>query len=132
MKKEYYNPNVMYKFGQTSNVDAAERLSVEYSDKHKFRAVPLGRDYIVTVMWSAWVDKKEAYQLENAFKANIPKLLQTDVTYNGITECRVLSQEEVDIICDNLRQRYPKPAYNYRPGKQKVYFLKLTKKSRLK
>ena len=129
MKREFHNPETMYKFGQTTNIDAAERVSVEYSEKYNFRAVPLGRDYLVSkVVWSAWVDKDQAYELEKSFKDNIPKLLYTDILYNGITECRVLTQEQYSKIRDNLYERFPKPEYNWKPGKQKVYFMRLTKK----
>ena len=123
-----WNPDVMYKFGQTSLRDAAYRLSPAYAESRGFRGVAIGTDYRDVTMWSTWVDKDVANKLEDSFKRMISKELYTTVDYNGISECRCFTDEQVNLLLANLRKRFPADKYYWQPGKQKVYFKKLIKK----
>ena len=121
-------PVLLYKLGQTQNKDATERLSEEYAKKYNFRAIPLGRDYYVTTIWSAWFSKEQANQIEASFKQRVPKNFYCNEVYNGISECRILTDKQVGTICERLQTLFPKPEYGYKEGSIKVYFAKLRRK----
>lgn len=123
-----WNPDVMYKFGQTSLYDAAHRLTPEYAKVRGFAKVALGSDYRDTTLWSAWVKKEVANKLEESYKRMIPKKLYTTVDYNGITECRCFTEAEANELLDRLKKTFPADKYYRRPGYCKVYFKKLSKK----
>ena len=124
------NPKVMYKFGYTDMGDANQRFSEATSRIRRFAGVPLGRDYEPRTRWSIWVQTKDdAEKFEDMFKEMLPpKNIWTDITYNGITECRGLESKEANSIIDHLKAKFPKVEYSYNPGYYKVYFVMFVKK----
>ena len=130
MALDFKDPNVMYKFGVTTMRDAEQRLSEHTAKQRKFRKTALGRDYKVTTMWSRWVPIEVAQKLEESFKT-IKKNVWTSVEYNGITECRCFTIDEIDSLLANLRERFPAEQYcTQKRGYIKVYFDRLTRKKR--
>ena len=121
------NPDLMYKLGITHQFDALQR----FAEENNFRCTTLKKGYILTIILSRWLRKKDAEKVEQAFARNIKKTLWTDVQYNGITECRVLSQQEASAYINNLKERFPLSEYGgQHKGKRgliKLYFIKLEK-----
>lgn len=124
----HIEPKLMYKLGVTNMRDAAKRLSPETAKLRGFKGVALGQDYYVIPMWSIHVPVDVAAKLEAKFKKEIKKNVWTREQYNGITECRYFTKEEVDELLDSLRKQFPKHIYGpKRQGYIKVYFDKLVK-----
>ena len=123
---KHRNPKTMYKLGVTHETDVLNRFRKDYAE------TSLEDGYIIKPILSRWVPVSMAVKIEAAFERTIPKTLWTDVKYNGIGECRVLTDEQVDQIADNLRKRFPIKKYGImnkgKPGYEKIYFLKLIKK----
>lgn len=118
----YKNPQVMYKVGYTRTGNADHRHLRPYHEMFKFRGVPLGDGYTVDTKWSAWVTLEEALKFEEGFKNQIKRNCYTDIDYNGISECRVLTAPQYNKILDRLYKRYPRSEYGYQQGKVKIYF----------
>lgn len=120
------NPTLMYKVGYTSHIDANVRQNTKFSN------IPLGRDYDVTTIWSAWVPTEVRIQLENDWKYEVPKNVWTEVFYNGITECRSMAYEQSKEYSAKLYKEYPSYQHTEAPGLDHVYFQMLKLKSELK
>jgi len=118
----------MYKFGQTTCDDVAERFTAEYAERSGFRTdcVLLCRDFKIDILWSAFVTQNQADQAEAAFAQKYPKNVLTRVKYNGITECRAFDYLGSKAITDYLRETYP--AQSKKPGMVKIYWVMATKK----
>ena len=123
------NPNVMYKFGKTHQTNADNRFKEQTADFYGFEHIALEKGYTPKTMWSRYVPENVADRLEALFKKRIPKTVWTDVQYNGITECRVFTREEVDDILEGLSKQFPAEVYGRRKrGYVKIYFTRFTKK----
>lgn len=124
---KYRNPDLMYKLGITHQFDALQR----FAEENNFRCTTLKKGYILTVILSRWLLKEDAEKVEKAFAKKIKKTLWTDVQYNGITECRVLTAQEANTYVDNIKERFPLSKYGGqhkgKPGLIKLYFMKLEK-----
>ena len=118
------NPNRMYKLGYTFQFDANNRQDVDFGKGQP----PLGRDFEVTTLWSAWVTPEVREQLENWFKDTYPKDLWTTVFYNGITECRAFDYPTSKQVSDYLYATYPPYKFVEAPGLDHVYFQMLVRK----
>lgn len=118
----------LYKFGYTQEPKAETRFTEAYHKQNNFRGICLGRDYNVKILWSAWVPKEKAIQLEKLFASKYPKTFWTDTEYNGITECRVFTERQYK---ENLRlwyTLYPSRSTKRAEGFQHVYFAEFTRK----
>ena len=129
---KYKNPDVMYKLGVTHFVDANQRFSAETAEKYGFANIPLEDDYRKIPILSRWLPRIKAHELEISFRKQIPKEIWTTKKYNGISECRYLTQQEADEVEDTLRKRFPLEKYGGQNkgklGYIKVYFYKFEKK----
>ena len=127
MIKMVTNPKIMYKFGQTTCDDVAERFTAEYAERCGFRTncVLLSRDYKIRVLWSAYVTQEQADVAEWEFEARHPKNVLTVARYNGISECRYFKYDESKAIADYLRETYPQQTK--KPGMVKIYWVMATK-----
>jgi hypothetical protein len=118
----------LYKLGYTQEPKAELRFAEHYHKRHNFKGIPLGRDYDVRILWSAWVSKERAIELESLFANINPKEFWTDTDYNGITECRVFSKKR---YAENMKlwyKLYPSCSTKRAEGLQHVYFAELTRK----
>jgi hypothetical protein len=131
-KTIHREPSVMWKFGYTEMGDANQRFSEQTARIRGFRGVALGRDYIPRTRWSMWVaSKEEAVRMEQEYKKRFPfKNLWTNEEYNGITECRVFTNEEAETIVNYLKTTYPKSVHSWKEGYFKVYFTMFIKKKK--
>ena len=124
---KHRNPDVMYKLGITHQFDALQR----FAEENNYRCTTLKKGYILTVILSRWLPKEEALKVEQAFAKQVEKTLWTDVQYNGITECRVLTAQEANAYVNNIKERFPLSKYGGqykgKPGRIKLYFMKLEK-----
>lgn len=118
------DPARMYKFGYTFQPDANDRQDVDFGKGQP----PLGRDFEVTTLWSAWVTPEVREQLENWYKETYPKDLWTSVFYNGITECRAFDYNTSLQVSGYLYSTYPPYNHVKAPGLDHVYFQMLVKK----
>jgi len=133
-------PERLYKFGKTSSEDIMERFDPEVHAERSWRNTPLGLDYNVKPLWSTWVTKEEAVEAEKWFESTYPKTFFSDITYNGIKECRDWKPNQSFAFYAELDKRYPKDgAYwtrieelkqnnTLRKTHNKIYFVMLTKK----
>lgn len=128
MVKMVKNPRIMYKFGQTTCDDVAERFTAEYAKRCNFRTdcVLLCRDFVIDVLWSAFVTQEQADKAEEEFRIKYPKNVFTTEKYNGINECRSFNYDQSKAIRDYLDKTYPKQ-YK-KPGMLKIYWVMATKK----
>lgn len=117
----------LYKFGKTTYTDVLVRFSEETHRLNNWRAIPLSRDYSVRVLWSNWVTSTTAVQAENWFAETYPKTFFSEITYNGISECRNWSVQESYQFMNTLLTRYPKTDY-VEENNIKIYYVMLTKK----
>ena len=118
----------LYKFGYTQEAKAETRFAEWYHKRNNFRGICLGRDYDVKILWSAWVTKEKAIELEKLFASLYFKTFWTDTEYNGITECRVLTYKQYR---ENLKLwygMYPPSSTRREEGLQHVYFAEFTRK----
>ncbi len=123
------NPEVMYKLGVTYDRDVLRRFSKEKAEQYGFANTTLTDDYLITPFISRWVPVEEAKKLEKSFNRVLKKTLWTDVKYNGIGECRILTEAQATQIKQNLDMKYPVDRYGKpKVGYIKVYFIKLVKK----
>ncbi len=122
------NPNVMYKLGITYESDILRR----FAKAKNYAKTTLEEDYEIIPMLSRTIPEVTAIKIEAAWERMIKKTLWTDVDYNGIGECRVLTNEQIDLVLENLRQKYPVDIYGKetkgRRGYIKLYVIKLVKK----
>ena len=122
------NPKVMYKLGITHESDILRR----FAKAKNYAKTTLEDDYEIIPLLSRTIPEVTAIKIEGAWERKIKKTLWTDVDYNGIGECRVLTKESVDIVLDNLRQMFPVEVYGKqtkgRRGYIKLYVIKLVKK----
>lgn len=125
------DPEVIYKLGVTHFKDANNRFSKETAEKYGFANDELTEDYTPVPILSRWVPIITAHKLEMSFRKKIPKTIWTDKFYNGITECRYLTQQQADALADNIRGRFPLSKYGGqnegKPGYIKVYFYRFEK-----
>ena len=122
------NPDTFYKKGITKSPDAEARFSPEYHEKYNFKFEPLGRDYKVRCVWSAYLPYKKAKQIEKEWETEFPKNIWLDTQYNGVTECRYLTHDEYKRVLNECRDKYPKKDYGWKLNYWKVYFVEFTKK----
>lgn len=122
------NPQIMYKLGITHEDDILKR----FAKAKNYAKVTLGDGYELIPMLSRTIPEVKAIKVEAAWERMIKKTLWTDVDYNGIGECRVLTKPEIDFVLDNLRKRFPVEIYGKetkgRQGYIKLYVIKLVKK----
>ena len=121
------NPKRMYKLGYTFQPDANDRQDVDFGKGKP----PLGRDFDVTTLWSAWVTPEQRIELEDWFKDTFPKDLWTEVFYNGITECRAFDYATSKQVSDYLYAKYPSYKHVEAPGLDHVYFQMLVRKTQV-
>jgi len=119
------DPNIMYKFGYTSQKDANLRQEVDFGKGKP----PLARDFNVTTIWSGWFTPEQRVELESWFKDKFPKNVWTKEFYNGITECRHFSYLESKAISDHLYKEFPPYNHKEAEGLDHVYFQMLKKKA---
>lgn len=122
------NPQKMFKFGVTSFDDILTRFDPETHYREGWQNEPLALDYDIIPIWSAWVHKDVAAKLEEGFKKKLPKNLYTDVRYNGISECRVFTEEQSRLLRAKLEKRYPKYYTNSKKNGMHIYYIMLIKK----
>ena len=127
MTKEFHSPKVFYKFGYTTSRDAEVRFTNEYHDEYEFRNICLEDDYKPQCLWSAYVTKEDAIQMEANWKAQYPRDFYTGKFYNGITECRKLDEKQAKTIVKDLYAWKAKRTKAPFSG-HKVYFMKFTKR----
>lgn len=122
------NPKVMYKLGVTHELDILKR----FAKAKNYAKTTLEDDYEIIPMLSRTIPEVTAIRIEGAWERMIKKTLWTDVDYNGIGECRVLTKEDIDLVLDNLRKRFPVDVYGRdtkgRRDYIKLYVIKLVKK----
>lgn len=125
-------PDRLYKVGVTTQWDVVSRFSEATAEHYGFANTPFGEDYVAQPILSRWVTVEEGKKLEEAFAKAIPRNVWTYKNYNGVSECRILTNEEVDTIADNIRKRFPTWKYGYmnkgRKGYIKFYFVRFDKK----
>ena len=120
-------PKVFYKFGYTESEDAVKRFTEEYHNTRSFANVCLGRDYTPICLWSAYVTKDKASQMEIRWKEQYPRDFWTAENYNGIGECRKLDEVTIKDLLTKLYNW--KKSYKPSPGlRYKVYLMKFIKK----
>lgn len=133
----YTQPEVFYKIGYTSASDAEQRFTQEWHDgdarngKHPFANTCFEQDYDYDTIWGCNVSLKEAQDIEKRWKEKYKRNFWTETFYNGITECRLLTDQQVKELRTKLyawksrrdaNKSYPANAI-YR-----VYFMKFTKR----
>lgn len=122
------NPELMYKVGYTDQRDVLRRFKTITAIQRGFKNVALEDGYVGVALISRWMPMSVALQEEKIFAKMFKRNVVTDVKYNGITECRVLTQQQVDDWKAYLDEKYPtekhgKPKYGY----VKIYFAQFKK-----
>ena len=122
------NPELMYKVGYTDQRDVLNRFKTTTAIQRKFKNVALDDGYVGLALISRWMPMSVALQEEKIFAKMFLPNVMTDIKYNGITECRVLTPQQVDEYKAYLDEKYPterhgKPKYQY----VKIYLTKFTK-----
>lgn len=129
---QFKDPDVIYKLGVTHFENASDRFSEETADKYGFVNTPLKEDYFEVPVLSRWVPRATAHKLEISFRKQLPKNIWTTKQYNGITECRYLTNAQANTICENIRQSFPLEQYGgqckTKPNYVKIYFYKFVRK----
>jgi hypothetical protein len=128
MSTLHKNPELMYKVGYTDQRDILKRFTKLTAIQRKFKNVPLEDGYTGLALISRWMPMSAALQEEKIFAKIFKPNIVTDVKYNGITECRVLTPQQVNEYKAYLDAKYPterhgKPKYQY----VKIYLAQFTK-----
>jgi len=125
----HHNPDTIYKFGYTEERDAALRFNPAVHKRKNHRGIAFGEDYNVQIKWSAFFPLAKSLAIEQLLLQNYPyKNVYTDRDYNGITECRVFSESEANLILRSLYGSLNNKRNYYKEGYYHVYFAKFTKK----
>lgn len=124
----YKNPELMYKVGYTDQRDVLNRFKKITAIQRGFRNVALEDGYVGVALLSRYMPMSVALQEEKIFAEMFKLNVVTDVRYNGITECRVLTPQQVSEYKAYLDAKYPterhgKPKYQY----VKIYLTQFTK-----
>lgn len=101
-------PNRLYKFGKTSVLDITQRFKEEVHESLGWRAIPLGRDYTISPLWSMWVPRAKAVEAEKWFAQTYPKTFYCETSYNGISECRDWKPEDSYTFYSVLTKKFPR------------------------
>ena len=129
-KSKHRNPKKLYKFGQTSCRDVEERYSQKFHDENNFRGINFGRDYDIRCLWSASFPTYEmAVKVESTLLQLFSyKNLWLDEDYNGVTETRLFTDNEVKMINYMLHNSAPSSDHKWKDGYTKAYFCVFTSK----
>lgn len=130
----------IYKFGRTSYGDILERFNAARHRQLEWRGEPLSSRFDVKPLWSKWVTVEEAKAAEQWFSDRYPVNVFIGSEFNGHSECRQWTREELDSFWKILNKEHPKNSTYWKSAGsveftntgeyEKLYLVKLINKSR--